>query len=59
MLDTKDKEHGHILTGDSRIVKNSKLHKIICKEPRFREKNPINFLSRIDGLEGKHLYKIR
>ena len=53
MLDNNDKERGHILTGDSSIVKNSKLHKVICKEPRFREKNKsicIKLDKRIDVL---------
>ena len=38
-----NKYHDHILKGDLRIVKNSKLRKVICKRPRFREKNPTNF----------------
>ena len=29
--------HGHIVTGDLRIVKNNKLRKIISKGPKFRE----------------------
>ena len=32
-----DKGHGHILTGDLRIVKNSKLRKVICKGEKSRE----------------------
>ena len=40
----KDKDHGHIWKGDLRFVKNSKLRELIYKEPKFREKNPINFM---------------
>ena len=38
-----DKEHGHILTGDLMISENSKLSKLICNGPIFREKRSINF----------------
>ena len=39
----KDNYHGHIVTGDLRIIKNNKLRKIICKGPKFRETKPISF----------------
>ena len=32
----KDKDHGHIITGDLRIVTNNKLRKIISKGPKYR-----------------------
>lgn len=38
-----DKDHDHILTGDLMISENSKLCKLICKGPKFREKRCINF----------------
>lgn len=34
-----DKDHCHVLTGDLRIVKNTKLHKVIFKGATFREKS--------------------
>ena len=38
-----DPNHGHILTGDLRIVKNNKLRKLLCKGPKYREPNSINW----------------
>ena len=38
-----DKKLGHIITGDLRIVENSKLRNLMCKGPNFREKNKINY----------------
>ena len=37
-----DNDHGYILTGDLRIIKNYKLRKIICKSPKDREQNAIS-----------------
>ena len=39
----KDAHHGHIVTGDLRIVDNTKLRKLLSKGPNFREKCTINF----------------
>ncbi len=39
----KDVDHGHVITGDLRIVKNGKLRKLLCKGPNFRENEMINF----------------
>lgn len=36
-----DEHHGHIITGDLRIVRNNKLRKLLCKGPKFREKESI------------------
>ena len=37
-----DPNHGHIVTGDIRIVQNSKLRKLLCKGPKCREPVSIN-----------------
>ena len=29
--------HGHIVTGDLRVIENKKLRNLICKGPNFRE----------------------
>ena len=39
----KDSHHGHIITGDLRIVSNNKLRKILCKGPKFRENTHVDF----------------
>ena len=39
----RDKHHGHIVTGDLRIIKNNKLRKVFSKGPKYRENQPINF----------------
>ena len=50
----KDSEHGHIVTGDLRIVRNNKLRKLITKGPKYREPSSISWdkakSSIIDGL---------
>ena len=38
----KDRYHGHIITGDLRIIENNKLRKIICKGPKYRLPTPNN-----------------
>ena len=38
-----DKDHGHVLTGNLRIVNNNKLRKILSKGPKFRETRELNF----------------
>ena len=35
--------HGHVLTGDLRIITNSKLRKLVSKGPNFREAMSINW----------------
>lgn len=37
----KDEHHGHIITGDLRIVENNKLRKLLVKGPKFRESEGI------------------
>ena len=39
----KDQDHGHIVTGDLRIIENSKLRQLISKGPNFREAKTINW----------------
>ena len=38
-----DANHGHIVSGDIRIVPNNKLRKLLCKGPKYREPVSINF----------------
>ena len=38
-----DPNHGHIVTGDLRIVENSKLRKLLSKGPNYRENKTINY----------------
>ena len=33
----KNEDHGHVITGDLRIIKNAELRKLIAKGPNFRE----------------------
>ena len=40
-----DPNHGHIVTGDTRIAQNNKLRKLLCKGPKYREPISINFLN--------------
>ena len=34
--------HGHVITGDLRLIKNDKLRKLLTKGPNFREPQQIN-----------------
>ena len=38
-----DANHGHIVSGDIRIVQNNKLRKLLSKGPKYREPVSINF----------------
>ena len=38
-----DPQHGHIITGDLRIVENGKLRKLLTKGPNYREPKTLNF----------------
>ena len=38
-----DPHHKHIITGNLRIIKNSKLKKLLAKGPNYRELGTINF----------------
>ena len=39
----RNEHHGHILTGDLRLIQNSRLRKLISKGPNFREPRTINW----------------
>ena len=41
--DFVDENHGHVLTGDLRIITNSKLRKLVSKGPSFCEAISINW----------------
>ena len=38
-----DPHHGHIVTGDLRIIQNPKLRKLLTKGPNYRENKTINY----------------
>ena len=38
-----DENHGHVLTGNLKIIKNNKLKKLLKKGPNYREPRSINF----------------
>ena len=38
-----DPHHGHVVTGDLRIIKNDKLRKLFSKGPNYREKKTVNY----------------
>ena len=39
-----DPNHGHIVTGDLRVIKNRKLRSIMSKGPTYRERSNIHWL---------------
>ena len=39
----KDPDHGHVVTGDLRIVEDVKLRKLLSKGPNYREPRTINY----------------
>ena len=41
--DFKHPNHGHVITGDLRIVEDAKLRKLLYKGPHFREPKSINY----------------
>ena len=38
-----DNHHGHIITGDLRIIKNNQLRKLFAKGPKYRERKLVNW----------------
>ena len=38
-----DPHHGHVVTGDLRIIENSKLRKLFSKGPNYRENKTVNY----------------
>ena len=45
-----DSHHGHIVTGDLRLVTNAKLRKLLVKGPKYREPVTINFVKAKDEI---------
>ena len=35
--------HGHVITGDLRVVENAKLRELVAKGPKYREPNRVNW----------------
>ena len=34
--------HGHVITGDPRVIENAKFRELVAKRPKYRESNRIN-----------------
>ena len=47
----KDPVHNHVLTGDLRIIKNSKLRKLLSKGPNYRENKFLNYRKYLSAIE--------
>ena len=35
--------HGHVITGDLRVIENAKLRELVAKGPKYREPNGVNW----------------
>ena len=35
--------HGHVITGDLRVIENAKLRELVAKGPKYRETNRVNW----------------
>ena len=35
--------HGHVITGDVRVIENAKLRELVAKGPKYREPNRVNW----------------
>jgi hypothetical protein len=50
-----DPYHGHVVTGDLRVIENAKLRKLLSKGPNYREPKTVNFThcrkSLVDGID--------
>ena len=46
-----DSDHGHIITGDLRLIENNHLRKLLSKGPNYREPKRINFRKCRDVIE--------
>ena len=53
--DFSDKHHGHIITGDLRLIKNNKLRKLFAKGPKYRETKFIDW----NAVESSMLQSVR
>ena len=38
-----DPHHGHIVTGDLKVIKNKKLRSLLSKSPGYRERQSVNW----------------
>ena len=38
-------QHGHVITGDLKVIENVKLRELVAKEPKYRKPNKINWQS--------------
>ena len=45
-----DPHHKHVITGDLRIVENSKLRQLLTKGPNFREPRSLNFAKALNSI---------
>ena len=51
--------HGHVITGDLRVIENAKLRELVTKGPKYREPqnqcfwNPLIFMQKIGSKENK------
>ena len=46
-----DPPHGHVVTGDLRVIENSKLRKLFSKGPNYRENKTINYHKCMNGIK--------
>ena len=46
-----DTHHGHVITGDLRIIENSQLRSLLMKGPNYREASNINYSKCLDEIE--------
>ena len=46
--------HGHVITGDPRVIENAKLRKLVVKGPKYREPNRVNWESNRNNIFGIH-----
>ena len=35
--------HGHVITGDLRVIENARLRELVAKRPKYREPNRVNW----------------
>lgn len=49
--DFRDSHHQHVVTGDLRVITNSKLRSLLCKGPKYREARNINWCKLLINLK--------
>ena len=50
-----DPHHGHVVTGDLRIIENKKLRSLLCKGPTYREPRNVNWDKFLEDFESSLL----